>query len=200
MMKSRHICPVCGGVRFITTAHVMQEWMVDENGNFIDVVDESVQVTHEPDDDNLWKCAECGAEAIIDKEEPETKEVQIQRVERILELKSDIASLQHRHEKDISKLKSTLGALRAINAKAGIEEVEAAISAKQEKYSADLQEKTTLLHSLEEKNHLCLVCKGEGRVLRFRSCAEDDRPDPNDPRDYVVCSRCHGSGREPKNR
>lgn len=54
--------------RFETTAHVMQLWEVDEKGNFINVVDESMEVSHGPDKDNIWTCCECGAEAIIEIE------------------------------------------------------------------------------------------------------------------------------------
>lgn len=52
--------------RFTTTAHVMQLWKVDEKGNFVDMVDESMEVSHEPDKDNIWTCCECGTEAIIE--------------------------------------------------------------------------------------------------------------------------------------
>lgn len=51
--------------RFTTTAHVMQEWVVDDSGEFIDVLEDCLQVTHKPDVGNLWTCQECGAEAII---------------------------------------------------------------------------------------------------------------------------------------
>ena len=50
---------------FITTAHVMQEWKVDENGNFLKVTCESLEVTSRPDIENLWHCATCGAEAKV---------------------------------------------------------------------------------------------------------------------------------------
>lgn len=64
-MKSKHICPECGNKTFYTVAHVMQEWVVDENGNFVEVADECMEVTHGPDDGNFWSCTECGAYAII---------------------------------------------------------------------------------------------------------------------------------------
>lgn len=50
--------------RFATTAHVMQEWEVDENGNFESVINDCLEVTHSPNLDNIWRCLECGAEAI----------------------------------------------------------------------------------------------------------------------------------------
>ena len=62
---SKHICPLCGGRKFETTAHVMQSWEVDEDGNYISVLDECLQVTHKPDDGNIWTCMKCGTEAVM---------------------------------------------------------------------------------------------------------------------------------------
>lgn len=50
------------------------------------------------------------------------------------------------------------------------------------------------LIQLREINTACEFCCGKGKILRKRSCAEDDRPDPEDPRDYVICPSCGGSG------
>jgi len=50
---------------FITTAHVQQEWKVDEHGEFIEVVHECLDTTHGPDIGNTWSCTECFAEAIV---------------------------------------------------------------------------------------------------------------------------------------
>lgn len=47
---------------FLTTAHVMEEWKVDENGQFIAVV-RGLQTDHGPDPGNIWTCAKCRAEA-----------------------------------------------------------------------------------------------------------------------------------------
>lgn len=49
---------------FITTAHVMQDWKVDEHGNFLEEVG-NLETTHEPDPDNCWTCAVCGADAKV---------------------------------------------------------------------------------------------------------------------------------------
>jgi len=49
---------------FITTAHVMQDWTVDENGNFIEVR-QTLETTSKPDADNLWTCAICGRTAKV---------------------------------------------------------------------------------------------------------------------------------------
>ena len=47
---------------FITTAHVMEEWLVDEKGNWIETLS-SLETTHAPDFDNIWTCGICGTEA-----------------------------------------------------------------------------------------------------------------------------------------
>lgn len=53
-------CPKCGGYRFITTSHITQDWLVDENGNFLGVLTDCLEVTHSADDDDLWTCSTCG--------------------------------------------------------------------------------------------------------------------------------------------
>jgi len=50
--------------RFITTAHVMEEWRVDSEGNWIETIC-CLQTDHGPDPDNTWTCAICGAEAEV---------------------------------------------------------------------------------------------------------------------------------------
>lgn len=66
-MNRTHICPNCGGKEFITTAHVAQDWKVDENGNFIELVQDATDIIAEPNDDNIWTCASCGSEAVINE-------------------------------------------------------------------------------------------------------------------------------------
>ena len=56
-------CPKCGHTEFTTTAHVMQEWLVDKHGDFISSVADCLEVTSDPDDANLWTCARCGFNA-----------------------------------------------------------------------------------------------------------------------------------------
>ncbi|MDA1674754.1 hypothetical protein [Bacillus cereus group sp. TH152-1LC] len=51
---------------FITTAHVVQEWKVDAEGDWLKTVDNCVQVTHKPNRDDVWTCAVCGAEAEVE--------------------------------------------------------------------------------------------------------------------------------------
>ena len=60
----RRICPKCGNNTFITSAHVMQDWEVDAEGNYLDTVNGCVQVDQDPDQDNSWSCSRCGTEAI----------------------------------------------------------------------------------------------------------------------------------------
>ena len=62
---SKHVFPKCGGKKFETTVHVMQSWEVDENGEFIQVLYDCLEITHEADDENIWTCTNCGAEAVI---------------------------------------------------------------------------------------------------------------------------------------
>jgi hypothetical protein len=49
---------------FITTAHVMEDWVVDEHGSWLSTM-ESIQTDHGPDPDNTWYCRTCGADAIV---------------------------------------------------------------------------------------------------------------------------------------
>ena len=71
-----HVCTKCGNKkRFYATAHVVQEWIVDEDGEYIDTYDDCVVVAHYPDDDDIWYCAECGEEVeVIDIEDGEYDE------------------------------------------------------------------------------------------------------------------------------
>lgn len=51
--------------KFLVTAHVTQGWEVDENGNFLKCKQQCEEVTHEPDSNDIWVCAKCGAEAEV---------------------------------------------------------------------------------------------------------------------------------------
>ena len=53
-------CPKCGGKEFYVNAHVVEEWLVDENGDFVCVASSCVDVAHEPDDKDIWECVDCG--------------------------------------------------------------------------------------------------------------------------------------------
>ena len=66
MRKVKHVCPEgCSEGKFLTTAHVMQEWEVDAFGNFIKVVDDSLEVTHYPQEGNIWSCVRCNSTAMV---------------------------------------------------------------------------------------------------------------------------------------
>lgn len=56
-------CPRCGCDRFIVSQHVVQTVKVDGNGSFISEVTSCDEVTHAPDDDDMWQCDECGFDA-----------------------------------------------------------------------------------------------------------------------------------------
>ena len=51
--------------RFITTAHVMQDWVVDPRGYFLEER-ETLLTDHGPDPRNNWTCAECGTQAVLE--------------------------------------------------------------------------------------------------------------------------------------
>ena len=58
-MKKRFQCPKCAGTTFSATAHVTQIWMLDGNGEFIESISNCVDITHRPDDEDLWECLSC---------------------------------------------------------------------------------------------------------------------------------------------
>jgi len=54
--------------RFVTVAHVTEDWLVDERGDFVEVAPGSEsQVVHEPHPDNIWTYAVCGAQARVER-------------------------------------------------------------------------------------------------------------------------------------
>ena len=60
------ICPTSPDHKtFSTTAHVSQLWEVDESGDFLNVIEDCLDVSHRPDSGNLWECQICGAEAEV---------------------------------------------------------------------------------------------------------------------------------------
>ena len=61
-MQKIMICPHCGGKEFIVSAHIAQDWIVDEKGNFLSVSEECTDVIHYPDLEDIWQCTSCGAE------------------------------------------------------------------------------------------------------------------------------------------
>lgn len=73
-----------------------------------------------------------------------------------------------------------------------------AIKAKRQKLIEDkdreIQALDIAFKTLCELNEACLYCGGQGKKLRARACAEDDRPNPNDPNDWEICPSCKGTG------
>jgi len=53
-------CPKCGNKRFVVTPHVVQEWLVDDDGIFLRELSSCIEVAHSADDDDIWECYECG--------------------------------------------------------------------------------------------------------------------------------------------
>ena len=39
-----------------------KEWVVDAEGNFIEVTHDCIEVAHRPDPDNIWICSKCRSE------------------------------------------------------------------------------------------------------------------------------------------
>ena len=46
-------CPKCGGKSFCATAHVTQDWELDETGTFVKSLNDCIEVTHFPGMDDL---------------------------------------------------------------------------------------------------------------------------------------------------
>ena len=60
--RCKYHCPKCGCTKFEVITHVTQEWEIDRNGNFVKCNDNCMEVTHSPNDDDLWICTRCGYE------------------------------------------------------------------------------------------------------------------------------------------
>lgn len=63
MANHKYRCPVCGAECFEVTAHVTQDWKIDCNGAFLEALNECVEVTHHPDETDIWSCANCAFSA-----------------------------------------------------------------------------------------------------------------------------------------
>lgn len=59
------ICPKCGGRRFIAAATVIQTWIVDECGEFLETENECCEVLYDPcrSDKDVLICDACSYEA-----------------------------------------------------------------------------------------------------------------------------------------
>jgi hypothetical protein len=60
--------------RFITVAHVTEDWVVDPYGNYQDKFGDEMEVVADPHPDNTWTCATCGATATVDRYAEEGEE------------------------------------------------------------------------------------------------------------------------------
>lgn len=56
-------CPNCGCTRFYVIAHVTQGWEVNKNGDWLMTIDNCIDITHRPDNYDLWECLECAYKA-----------------------------------------------------------------------------------------------------------------------------------------
>lgn len=56
---TKYRCPKCGAECFEVTAHVTQDWKIDGNCTFLESLNECVEVTHYPGEDDIWNCANC---------------------------------------------------------------------------------------------------------------------------------------------
>lgn len=81
-----------------------------------------------------------------------------------------------------------------LNLVPAIKSIEDQLADEKAEYQKRIKPYKDSLAALREINEACERCDGKGKILRSRSCAEDDRPDPNDPRDYNTCPQCGGSG------
>ena len=85
-----------------------------------------------------------------------------------------------------------------LNLLPAIEKIEEQIEEMERKFEEEIAPYRKSLEELKKINTACPKCGGVGRYLRSRACAEDDRPDPNNPGDWKACPECHGTGLQRK--
>ena len=52
--------------RFIVTAHIAEEWIVNEHGGFVREYEQGIKQTiHGPDVGDMWQCVDCGETAKV---------------------------------------------------------------------------------------------------------------------------------------
>ena len=54
-----YVCPKCGNNRFYTSVQVVQNWIVDDEGNLHEISDICVETLGGPDRSNSWCCTKC---------------------------------------------------------------------------------------------------------------------------------------------
>lgn len=63
-MRYVAVCPKdASHVRFLATAYVSEDWIVEPDGQWIETADPQgpAEVLYEPNIEDTWTCAECGA-------------------------------------------------------------------------------------------------------------------------------------------
>ena len=88
----------------------------------------------------------------------------------------------------------------SLNLVPAIRELEREIRVQEGEFNSRMKPYRESLEQLRKLNTAWETCGGTGKVLRSRVCAEDDRPDPNDPADYKICIVCKGTGNNTKGR
>lgn len=53
-------CPKCGENQFAATANVTQDWKLDQFGVFSCCLQQFIETTHYPDEEDVWDCVSCG--------------------------------------------------------------------------------------------------------------------------------------------
>lgn len=53
------ICPKCQNKHFLVVAEVRQEWMVDENGELVEIFDPLTEILKRPSNNDTWICTKC---------------------------------------------------------------------------------------------------------------------------------------------
>ena len=56
-------CPKCGGTEFSVNCTVIQKWLVDSNGAYLETLEDCIDTINGPENDDTWKCNQCGFEA-----------------------------------------------------------------------------------------------------------------------------------------
>ena len=59
MTNHKYRGPVCRAKIFEFRAHVSPDWKIDCNGTFLEALNECVEVTHYPDEMDIWNCSNC---------------------------------------------------------------------------------------------------------------------------------------------
>jgi hypothetical protein len=68
-IKMKIICPNNPNHKqFKVEAQVIEEWIVDEEGEYLKLASvDPIDVTHKPDDKDYYECQTCGAEAKVEE-------------------------------------------------------------------------------------------------------------------------------------